>query len=642
MNSGGGHDRGGMRADSRTFIAVLLIDTLCVVLFEQRPTARTRIHRPRPEFVRIERSLATSPIEVRTVEPLRRLVSFASKSDPEVAECSGTVVDAHGAPIEGASVDALRYEGENRGWEFAEHSVATDGRGRFRIALHGASRVLVRKSGFGLRIDEVMSTATGTVRMGDAVSIFGRVTDARSAMPVEGARITVIGNWPESLATATTDENGRYRIDDLPTSVRSEAGTAWAWGIAIAPRNTCPRHENFRVGTAGEVQRDFELGEGPTYRGRVVDLLTGEALSDCSIGVLEGWGALSEQFVFSRDVNRSDLAGSFEVLNLPVPQQWSCEVRLSKPGYAESLRRVDARSRPDTTFAASEFVIAPSCALEGIVRGRDGKPEANARITAFGPEEWPQYFRPPIPFPAGLHPLGPVTPSVFTDSRGRYRLDGLWPWCERPYFRIHSPSAGDFVYRAAAFVSQAEVQRHDFDFSKNDSHVNGAVTIEGAPARGTIEWRQDGLSRAVETDDRGHYEFDGVPAGDVEFAFCFGSSPWDATLAKGEFAVEPHSVFGIDIAPILDLGRISGRVVDDVDGTPVAGARVWARTIGWPGESVANPATSSREVVTGADGRFVLFLPEYGWQRYEVWAGGGRIEMVPGARDVEITARRSH
>ncbi|MCB9679857.1 MAG: TonB-dependent receptor [Alphaproteobacteria bacterium] len=99
---------------------------------------------------------------------------------------------------------------------------------------------------------------------------------------------------------------------------------------------------------------------------------------------------------------------------------------------------------------------------------------------------------------------------------------------------------------------------------------------------------------------------------------------WDADRAVLPAQVEqPDSVAAVGQTEQVDgpVGRVEGRVVSSEGGTPVAGARVYVR-----GRAV--------EAVTGADGRFVLEVPEGTWE-LSIIASAYAAQAVP---DVAVVA----
>ncbi|PSL08287.1 subtilisin family serine protease [Haloactinopolyspora alba] len=124
---------------------------------------------------------------------------------------AGTVTDADGAPVEGATVSVTGP---------MERETSTDAVGAYGLTLSTGSYA-VTVSAFGYETTtttvEIVAeeTATHDVTLETATSfpVSGTVTDAVSGEPVAGATVTVDGT---SIAPATTDATGAYTFDSVP------------------------------------------------------------------------------------------------------------------------------------------------------------------------------------------------------------------------------------------------------------------------------------------------------------------------------------------------------------------------------------------------------------------------------------------
>jgi beta-lactamase regulating signal transducer with metallopeptidase domain len=164
----------------------------------------------------------------------------------------------------------------------------TDAAGKFTIRGIGADYSVSLHSeapGFGqqwLQLDLTAETKDATLSMGRAHILEGRVTLGKGGPPAVGAVIESQSMSQEygtgmtlGRSTATTDADGRYRIEVAPgNSLRVvamppgiEAGPYLIRGRLVVP------------GTAVSHRVDFALPKGVLVRGRIVELGTGEPVA---------------------------------------------------------------------------------------------------------------------------------------------------------------------------------------------------------------------------------------------------------------------------------------------------------------------------------------------------------------------------
>lgn len=227
----------------------------------------------------------------RLAEPIR----LAAEQPLEVK-----LVDLQGAPLAGARVRLrgayFQSSGQGLSQEFVTADSApelapgwtTDSAGRFRLdgLSSGLSLALdVRAARFGrqwLNLETRAGAATETLSLGLAHVIEGRVTLGQGGPPAVGARVRTRSmsskhGYGHSLgvAEATTDADGRYRIEAAPGGgIRVEV---------FPPRDGADgyllRGSLVVPGDAVASRADFVLPRGVVVKGRVIEAGTGRPVA---------------------------------------------------------------------------------------------------------------------------------------------------------------------------------------------------------------------------------------------------------------------------------------------------------------------------------------------------------------------------
>ncbi|WP_337174976.1 sigma-70 family RNA polymerase sigma factor [Paludisphaera sp.] len=190
-----------------------------------------------------------------------RLVVDVSLPEPTtdvLPEIVGAVVDREGAPVAGATVE-MAYAWEREPGSTSSSRVlsdrcraTTDEQGRYRLAdvpaTWGGSRptsveLTVSRTGFApAGVEPVRLPAEGPVKMPDAVlgpggSLIGTVVDP-DRKPVVGARVVYYSSRTTTPIATRTDDEGRFRLDDLPMGriwLDVRLGNLQGQGARLAP-----------------------------------------------------------------------------------------------------------------------------------------------------------------------------------------------------------------------------------------------------------------------------------------------------------------------------------------------------------------------------------------------------------------------
>ena len=498
------------------------------------------------------------------------------------------VAAATGKPLEGASVSWRLWINHGK---HQDTKSTTNGDGLAVLNWPGGAtvnglEVTVRKAGFVSYFINWKDSAHPLhlpafkeIRLATGIAIGGVVTD-ESGTPVAGARIEVLAppneteesNYGFTVAEATTDATGRWRVDHAPASPAGVSVKIWA-----------PRF----LDTGGPPSRNLDavtiLKRGVTIKGRVLDARR-QPIAGANVRGGDEWTALPAKV-------KTDAGGAFVLENL---EPGASVVTVQAEGFAPDLREVHPEDQP-----ALEFLLGPGHTVRGQVVDRNGKPVAGATIS---PETWRAHRT--LEFRADTGP------------------DGRFEWRSAPGdVVLFSISKSGYISRAGVALPAAEgIQVIALD---PELILSGRVTdaASGRPVaafrliRGLVfanNPRPHWMVQEAATFTGGRYttKFDGAYAGYAVRIEANGYKPTDSRIFRpGEVA--PTFDFAMARAGAADL--LTG-VVLRPDGRPAAGAQVALVTPEhpllfereWTAFSRGNGMSVAK---TGPDGRFAFDKP---------------------------------
>jgi len=234
------------------------------------------------------------------------------------AAVRGIVRDPTGRPVPDAWVrvglqDGAVKKGNPSWWLPPPFQVSTDERGRFEATglRPGKLPIHVYAKGHAFWHGEVECPAFATVdqdvRLHRGGSLIGKVTDVRGdAAPDAEVRIPMVTH--PLLASAKTDSDGSFRLDDLPPG---------ELGVEVEGGNRGRTKEPIRILAGEAVHHDFQLGGGPAIRG---------VLHDASGKPLVGWRV--RHFQDYNEEVKTDDRGAFVIRDCP---QGKHEIEIIEP-----------------------------------------------------------------------------------------------------------------------------------------------------------------------------------------------------------------------------------------------------------------------------------------------------------------------
>jgi protocatechuate 3,4-dioxygenase beta subunit len=512
---------------------------------------------------------------------------------------SGRVVDPDAKPIAGAEVGLMaeRQRGAFSGTSFAGRTSSDDeGRFLFTDVDPGTLRVSARAVGrqpaelTGVQAVAGKDVADLELVLAPGAAVEGRVVDGEGR-PVAGAWVRPVEDrgvrtFGRISASATTDGDGRYVLDGLPTGPRS-----------IAAEDDQGRRGVGEIDVrAGENRLDIRLSGGAEVAGRVVDA-EGAPVAGAEVMLLAGGRGWTRR----QTTTGGDGGFRFEAV-----EDGEYRVRASKQGHAT------AESEPVRVAGAPvgglEVRLQAGGAIVGRVLGLEA--DALARVEIAAARTQAMDYKP-----------------TRVDYEGRYRIAPVAPGEWRVWAEV--PNTGRRAEGRVTLAPGASEATLDLDFTTGLT-LSGRVVRGGAAVSGAYVSAQgsDVADRgAVETDRDGLFRIGGLDAGSYDVTVQSGSA-----ILREKLALEADREVVLELA----VAAVAGRVVDSTDRAPIAGAAV---RLEQPEGEERIWGLDLSAVTTDAQGRFRLAEVAAGRWRLRVeregYAAGNRELTVREGVDVE-------
>jgi uncharacterized GH25 family protein len=308
-------------------------------------------------------------------------LNLESGSDAEVefllgpgGNIDGVVRDPAGKAVAGVGI-SVRTEEDSRQLTYTR----TDEEGRYRLNhLPLGSRLELYLSKLDYLRETTTAWANGPKQSLDLTihprphggSIAGAVFD-QEGRPIAGAVLTNMGRSSDEICKATTDKEGKFKLENLYEGAHGRE-------VTVRAKTFAPLRLTVKPGPADKpAEMDIALDAGHTLKGRVEDE-AGKPLEGVTVYFAGGGNPFSDG-----DKTRTDQQGLFEFDSLP-PE---CPFTFFKPGYSRIDRRELQIDSPD--------VIAVKLLPSGVIRGKvldatTNKPIRTFRIRiTFSPQRQP-------------------------------------------------------------------------------------------------------------------------------------------------------------------------------------------------------------------------------------------------------------
>ena len=438
-------------------------------------------------------------------------------------------------------------------------------------------------------------TSAGVQQVVGTATVRGAVVDADTGQPLRRATVTLGGRAQREPRSASTDEQGRFEIRELPAGeyfVSAQKAGYARLGLGQRRWNEPPRAVTLRDGETLDLQA-ISLPRGGVITGRVVDEF-GEPLLDVQVRVLrKSW---------SRGKQRLAPAGSGQTNDLGIYRAYGLQpgeyyVSAAPRSFGRMFGRDDSATEyastyyPGTTDLAGARTVLVNAGqetladlnlyptrvtkLSGVVFAATGKPASSGSVTAFRRGDSDML----------LGPDGQRGGPVRQD--GTFTITGLTPgtW-------VLNANVGGFDDNERQFAQQT-VSVGGEDLSNlvlvlgHGNTLRGRVTFEGVPPQDVSALRVAGRPveegpgmmfgmRPTSVAADGSFELSGL-TGPTLLSVMGAPTGWftKAVRAGGRDIADTgidmssgRPVSGVEIVMTQEETKLTGSATDD-HGTPV-------------------------------------------------------------------------
>jgi protocatechuate 3,4-dioxygenase beta subunit len=391
----------------------------------------------------------------------------------------------------------------------------------------------------------------GAVVTGQVLGADGRPAAGAQVEPAEGDGPNV------SMTRATADGDGQYRLE----------------GVEPGPRTFSASHQDFQRSVrdlevrSGENRLDFRLGGGHPVSGRVVDT-AGQPVEGADVTLMPS------DFVSGQPQQaRSGADGGFRLDNVG---EGGYSLQARHAGYSSAQIRDLRIAGP---MEGLEVRLGRGAAIRGKISGVEFPDLQKVQIAASNPTK--QAFQP-----------GQV------DFRSEYRIDGVasGEWEVMAYLRESGRRA-----QGKVTVEEGGEAVLDLDLSESGLTLSGRVTRRGGEPVAdlwiSVQSETQKASGRGSTNHEGIFRISGLAPGTYKLStFSMRGIAYEQTVeltADQEIAIE------------LPDWRVSGRVVDAADDSPIEGAVVSLDPAD-PNAASARPSMLRSGANSDSSGAFIL------------------------------------
>ena len=476
----------------------------------------------------------------------------------DIAKFSGTVVDAQGNPVAGATV--VCYQQPSRpgsGWMDleAKQRATTDSQGAFAFpTFRGQATMLATKAGFapGWRVwynapeePQKIVLSSSSALAGVVVDDAGQpvadaevwVPDAINKTPTDYSQSFVSGKIARELFSARTSADGKFRIENFPADAQAillakKTGKALRPTASLTQYNELPFH-------AGQEDITLTLDPAGSVAGKVVVRGTGQPLAHAVVG-LEPATTEIRLFLLNMGTIVSAADGSFQIPDVPVGSFQVTAIFTNEPIADWVADTVPVMVAAGQSVSGVQIQAYKGGVVEVTVRGKN----SHALLADAGVSVNSEDFN--------------RSSSTATNGVAYFRLPP-------GQFTVYANKQDWSQAQTQTTVTEGQTAQVTIELGE-PSKVAGIVRdASGAPVAGAIVGvfpNYQGDDRGAKTDANGHYELSWQKpswAGSQNQSFYLIARHLERKLAAFQELEETTTNLDVTLKPAMS---VSGRVQD--------------------------------------------------------------------------------
>lgn len=524
--------------------------------------------------------------------------SIATGADSDLPWMRVRVVDADGAPIEGATVQTFADTTPG------ERTTDADGWCTLPVRAEGEKLRLLVRAGERHRHADWERMRELRIELPWHGPLLGRLVDDLSGAPVAGATIVLEHASCRHCEPdrVTTHVDGTFTFASLP---RAED-----LALGIEANGYPAQHEMVRLPGRGEpLEHTLRARRGVVIAGRCVDAETLEPIAGAQVG--------------ERPHTTTDTGGGFRMLVLPAGRS-TMDLLIAAPDYPKVSWPIPL-PQPDPTV---EFRLPRGAVLSGTVRSVDGSPIGGARVHAWR-DSVPRSQDVVPGMPTGVRFADDRFREGTSDAGGCWRIAGLRPGLPYRVQAMHDEFQRTDPDRIRPVVAEPDGSVVDLVLVPlgPTGTITGIYLCNGEPGNAWGTWKGPTREGAIRIRRNGTFRTEGVECGTVALSFLpyayQASEERDAKRLVREVTLEPGQELDVRIEQAFEQATVRGTLRYS-DGTPAAG--VWVR------------ASTNATVKSGDDGAYVFRVIATQGEVVVAAAGGEPKEqkVAPGAEGVDF------
>ena len=543
----------------------------------------------------------------------------------DVAKFSGTVVDAQGNPVAGATVVCYQYSSRmnfGRVEMEAKQHAKTDGQGAFEFpTFQGQAVVLVTKAGFAptwrtwylAAPEEAQKIVLGasSVLAGVVVDDAGQpVADAEVSVPAALNKTAtdisqpndVFGKMARELFSARTSADGKFRIENFPANGQAIL-LAKKTGKALRQSANSLRYDELPF-HAGQEDITLTLDPAGSVTGKVIVRGTGQPLAHAVVGLEPSSQGMASLLVDEATI-LSAADGSFRIPNVPAGSYQVTAIFTNEPVADWVADAIPVKVAAGQSVSDVQIQAYKGGVVEVTVRGKNSHELLADAGVSVNSED----------FNRGS--------STGTNGVAYFRLPP-------GQFSVYANKQDWSQAQTQTTVTEGQTAQVTIELGE-PSKIAGVVRdASGAPVAGAsvgVFPNYQGDDRGAKTDANGHYELSWQKpswAGSQNQSFYLIARHFERKLAAFQEMEESTTNLDVTLKPAMS---VSGRV-RDTKGKAVTNVMAYVML---HLENMSFTISRRPEIHSDEQGRIQAeALPlgqRYGWSVSAQGYGGGQQEM---------------